>query len=177
MKGVVWQNKFRIVKYLSVVNKNSFRLQPSFLRAKYFHFITHFLGILPVQFHCIRTKRNLPCCCSVWNRNKRCLLCFCYQFYFSPYGNNLLWICCEHYTEACSQTIHTTKIVSSPSNKIVIIQKNVCSVSVKVLIWAYFSRARKETEYSEWSRIQLLLFFFCVCEQSSGATGFRKGEM
>ena len=97
MQGVVWQNEFRIVKYLSVVDKNSFRLQPSFLWGKYFLFLTHFLGILSVQFHCIRTKRNLLCCCSVCNHSKRCLLCCCFQFYFSPYRNNWLWICCEHY--------------------------------------------------------------------------------
>ena len=62
------------------------------------------------------------------------------------------------------KTIHATKIVTSPSNEIVIV-RNDWSFSVKVLVWACFSRrAPKETEHSEWSRIQhffCFLFFFC----------------
>jgi hypothetical protein len=74
-----------------------------------------------------------------------------------PYANHSVILVhtvttCYEYVVSITQkhvlkSIHTTKIVSSPSNKIIIIQKNVCSVLVKVL--AYFSRACKETEYSE----------------------------
>ena len=56
------------------------------------------------------------------------------------------------------RTIHATKTVS---NKIVIAQKNEWSVSVKVLVWACFSRrACKKTEHSEWSRIQQINKFW-----------------
>ena len=71
------------------------------------------------------------------------------------------------------KTIHATKIVTSPSNEIVIV-RNDWSFSVKVLVWACFSRrAPKKTEHPEWSWIQHLLILFCVffCGQTTQFKG------
>ena len=141
MQGVVWQNEFRIVKYLSVVDKHSFRLHPPFEAFPIFRLI--FLGILNVQFHCICTKRNLPCCCFfafIRIKNISAVLLFPSSILLRTITTGDV-ITQKH----AVKTIHATKIVTSPSNEIVIVW-NDWSFSVKVLVWAYFSRILKGSQ-------------------------------